>query len=64
MDDGYINTEDFELPSSVENLLTTQVSIRLSASLSPEMIWDHISGGKSWSNGIRYQECHPSDEFI
>ena len=53
MDDGYINSEVFELPSFVVYILTTRTPVMLLASLSPEMIWDHISTGKSLPKDIR-----------
>ena len=43
LDDGNINTVGFELPFSIICILTAEESIRPLASISPEMIWDHIS---------------------
>ena len=52
MDDGYINTADFELPSFVV-YINNQISMRLLVSASAEMIWDHIPIGKNLPKGIR-----------
>ena len=45
LDDGYINTVGLELPIFVMRILTAKESIRPLASISPEMLWDHISSG-------------------
>ena len=45
LDDGYINTVDFELPFFITCVLTSEESIRPLVSIRPEMIWDHISSG-------------------
>ncbi len=45
LDDGDINTVDFELASFIVYILTAEKPIGPLASISPEMIWDHILTG-------------------
>ena len=60
MDDGYIDTLDFELPSFVVYVLITHVPIRLLASLSPEyrveMICRKVSDDKSAIQPMKLSE--------